>query len=163
MKPVYALYASPELAQRAVDALRRAGIADGDIAILSSEPLEEHEFGQRDRATWMSEIAIMGGAVGLLTAYLLTSLSQRAWPLNTGGMPIVSHWANMVPYFELTMLGIVLATFVTLLITARLPGRVGEPYDPEIANGKILIGVTTPPDATRSELERVLRDVLPGI
>ncbi len=163
MKPVYALYASPELAQRAVDALRRAGISDGDMTILSSEPLEEHEFGQRDRATWMPEIAVLGGAVGLITAYLLTSLTQQAWPLETGGMPIVSHWANMVPYFELTMLGVVLATFATLLITARLPGRVGELYDPEIANGKILVGVANPTDATRSELDRVLRDVLPGI
>jgi len=144
MNGIYALYSSAESAQRAVDGLRAAGIPDRNIAILSSEPMEEHEFGQRDRATWMPWIAGMGAAAGLVCGYFLTSVTQQLWPINTGGMPIVSNWTNLIVMFELTMLGAVLATVMTLLVSARIPGRRPEFYDPEISGGKILIGVANP-------------------
>src|SRR5262245_11672283 len=120
MKAVYGLYSTPEAAQRAVDGLRSKGIAESKITILSSEPLEEHEFGQRDRHTWMTWIAAGGGLIGFTTAYLLTYITQLLWPINTGGMPIVTNWSNMIILFELTMLGTVFATVITLLITARI-------------------------------------------
>ena len=163
MKAIYALYVRPDSAQRAVDALRATGFGEQEISIASSEPLEEFEFGQRDRDTWMPTIAVFGGAVGLTTAYLLTSLSQLSWPLNTGGMPIVSLYANMVPLFELTMLGAVLATVATLVVTARL-GRKGVGlYDPEVSEGKILIGVRNPPDDTIADLEQAFGNAGVGV
>jgi hypothetical protein len=147
MKAVYALYWTPESAQKAVNALKAAGIAEDRIAVQSSEPLEEYEFGQRDRATWMPWIAVCGGVIGMVAAYLLTSVTQQSWPIDTGGMPIVTSWPNLIVIFELTMLGAVLATVLTLLVSARLPGKRPQLYDPEIANGKILIGVANPQDA----------------
>ena len=57
MSAVYALYSTPDAAQRAVNGLRAAGIGDDRITILSSEPIEEHEFAHRDKATWMGWIA----------------------------------------------------------------------------------------------------------
>ena len=146
MKAVYGLYWTPEAAQKAVNALRAAGIAEGQIAVLSSEPHEEYEFAQRDRSTWMPWIAGCGGLIGMGTAYLLTSLTQQSWPIDTGGMPIVTNWSNLIVIFELTMLGVVCATVLTLLTSAGLPGKRPRFYDPEIANGKILIGVEDPQD-----------------
>ena len=32
-----------------------------------------------------------------------------------------------------------------------------ELYDPEVSNGKILIGVAHPPESSRAEIERALR------
>jgi hypothetical protein len=156
MRAIYALYSNPEAAQQAVNALRAAGIGDPRITILSSEPLEEYEFGQRDRHTLMPWLAGLGAACGLLTGYLLTSVTQNLWPINTGGMPIVTGWTNLIVIFELTMLGAVLTTVVTLLVTAKLPRRRPELYDPEISEGKILIGVTDPPAANVAALERTL-------
>jgi hypothetical protein len=155
MKAVYALYSHPEAAQRAFDSLKQAGIPDGKITVMSAEPLEEYEFGRKDSRTWMTWIAALGGIIGLTTGYLLTSLTQQAWPINTGGMPIVSNWTNMIIIFELTMLGAVFASVITLLVTARIPGRQSVLYDPEISNGKILIGVDNPSDA--AAVERALR------
>ena len=37
-------------------------------------------------------------------AVLLTTGTELAWPLNTGGMPIVAWWPNLVIIFEMTML-----------------------------------------------------------
>ena len=157
MTAVYALYSSPESAQQAVDALRAAGIADHAMTILSSEPLEEYEFGHRDRSTWMPQAAVLGGAVGLAAAYLLLALMQEAWPLNTGGMPIVSLYANMVPLFELTMLGAVLATVSWFLVSARLGRRRPPICDPEVSHGKILVGVVNPLPGAVADVERALR------
>src|SRR4051812_2068214 len=157
MKAIYGLYASPLDAQRAVDALRKSGLKDREITVLSTEPLEEYEFAQRDRESWMTWIAGLGGLIGLTTGYLLTSVTQKLWAINTGGMPIVTNWTNLIVIFELTMLGGVFASVITLLITARIPGRPVVPYDPAISDGKILIGVANPRNESIGSLEKALR------
>jgi hypothetical protein len=79
-----------------------------------------------------------------------------AYPSITGGMPLVSPWPTAIVTYELTMFGAVMTTVITLLITARLGRRRPAPYDPEISNGKILIGALDPSDAERADLERRL-------
>ena len=151
MSAVYALYASPDAAQRAVDQLHAAGVGDGRITIVSGEPYEEHAFAHRDKATWMWHIAAAGGLVGLTVATWLTRMTELAWPLPTGNMPIVAWWPNLIVMFELTMLGGILAAVITLLVTARLPSRRTALYDPEVMDGKILVGVENPADAAAVE------------
>ena len=41
-------------------------------------------------------------------------------------MPIVAWWPNLIIIFELTMLGAILATVVTLFVTALLPSAGGS-------------------------------------
>ncbi|MDH4066195.1 MAG: DUF3341 domain-containing protein [Acidobacteriota bacterium] len=161
MKGVYALYTGPDAAQQAVDALRGLGIANRDIVVMSSEPFEEYEFSRRDEATWLHWIAGAGGVAGLAGGYLLTSMTQRAWPLPTSGMPIVSTWPNTIIVFEMTMLGAILATVVALLITASLPGRLSRLYDPAVTQGYILVGVDRPDDSLAGRLDEALSGV-PG-
>lgn len=144
MTAIYGLYDDPDVAQRAVDGLRAAGAPDAGIVVMSSEPFEEHAFGQRDHATWMPWIALLGGVIGGGLGHWLTSASQRAWPIVTSGMPIVAPWPNLIVIFEMTMLGAIVASVVTLLVTARLPGRLPRLYDPEVSNGYILVGMQRP-------------------
>ena len=146
MSAIYGLYPTPQAAQRAVDGLRAAGIGDARITIMSSEPFEEHEFAQHDRATWMGWIALGGAILGLAVATWLTRMTELAWPLPTGNMPIVAWWPNLIVMFELTMLGGILAAVATLLVTASLPRRRPVFYDPAVAEGRILVGVDNPPD-----------------
>jgi len=141
---IYALYQDPESAQRAVDNLRAAGVANADIQVMSSEPFEEYEFSHRDAATWMHWIAGVGGAAGLGVGYWLTSTTQQMWPIKTSGMPIVSNWPNLIVIFELTMLGAILATVLTLFVTAKLPRPLPVLYDSEVSNGYILVGMQQP-------------------
>ncbi len=157
MKAVYALYADPDSAQLAVDSLRREGVAERSITVISSEPFEEYEFSRRDKPTWIFWLATAGGAVGLILAYLLASTTQRLWPLVTGGMPIVAMWPNLIIMFELTMLGAIIMTVITLLITARLPTTRSKLYDPEVSSGKILVGVENAPDDSIEKLKQTLR------
>ncbi len=153
---VYALFPDPDSAQLAVQNLRAAGVPDGDITVISSEPFEEFEFSHRDKPTWIFWIAAAGGALGLCFGYFLTSMTERAWPLPTGGMPIVALWPNLVIIFELTMLFAILATVGALLITAKLPRRRPALYDPQVSDGLILVGLENPRNVSREELERAL-------
>jgi len=121
---------------RAVDALRAAGVANRDILVMSSEPFEEYEFSHRDKATWLHWIAGAGGASGFTVGYFLTSITEQLWPIKTSGMPIVAGWPNAVVIFELTMLGAILATVITLFITAKLPNRGPRLYDPEVSDAE---------------------------
>jgi hypothetical protein len=156
MKAVYGLYSGPIAAQSAFEHLKSAGVDERHIVVLSSEPHEEYPFAQGDHKSWMTWIAAAGGFIGMATGYLLTSITQKIWEIDTGGMPIVTNWTNIIVIFELTMLGVVFASVITLLITARLPGKIPEIYDSEIADGKILIGVSNVWGGA-ADIERALR------
>ena len=151
MSAIYGLYSDPGVAQRAVDNLRAAGVLEADITVISSEPFEHYEFGHRDAKSAMPWIAAAAGLFGLVTTYYLLGASQMSWPLRTSGMPIVPLWTNLIIIFEMTMLSAIIATVITLLITAGLPSRGGGLYDPEVSDGYILVGVENPSDAARLE------------
>lgn len=158
---LYGLYSTPQAAQRAVDALRDAGVDERKLAVLSSEPFDEYPFGQPDAETPMPWLAVLGGVLGGVSGYLLAAWTQQAHPIPTGGMPIVTLWADGIITYEMTMLGAILATAVTLLASTRLPHWKPSLYDPEVSEGKILIGVVNPSESAaggRAEIERRLLD-----
>ncbi len=142
MKAVYGLYPDGASAQQAVDGLRAAGVADRQITVLSSQPMEEYEFGQMDKQSRMWWIACGGALVGMVSALGLAYITEMWWPINVGGLPYWAWWPNLIITFELTMLGAIIATVATLIVTAFL-GQ-GTLYDPEVSDGKILVGVENP-------------------
>ena len=157
MSAVYGLYPDGQSAQQAVNRLRSAGIIERDITVLSAYPMEEFEFGQMDKATWMWWFACLGGLIGMSAGYGLAWISEVSWEINTGGLPVFAWWPNLIIMFELTMLGAIIATVVTLVVSALLPGRGGTLYDPEVTtDGKILVGVENPPEGSVPDLERSL-------
>ena len=155
MKAVYGLYADGQSAQQAFNRVRAAGFADRQITVLSAQPMEDYEFGQRDKATWMWWIACGGGLVGMATAFGLAWLTETSWPINVGALPTFAWWPNLIIVFELTMLGAIVATVTTLVVTAGL-GRSSTLYDAEVSDGKILVGVENPPDGAVGALETAL-------
>jgi hypothetical protein len=155
VKAIYALYPDGHSAQLAVSRLHAAGVANRDITIQSAQPMEDFEFGHRDKATLMWWIACGGGLIGMASALGLAWLTEVSWPIDVGGLPIFAWWPNLIITFELTMLGAILATVITLVITARL-GRGSTIYDPEVSDGKILVGVANPAESTLADLESAL-------
>jgi Protein of unknown function (DUF3341) len=155
MRAIYGLYPDGQSAQQAVNRLRAAGLSDRHITICSSQPMEDYEFGQADRKTWMWWIACGGALAGLSAATGLSWLTETSWPIDVGGLPTFAWWPNLIIMFELTMLGAILATVATLVVTARL-GRGGRLYDPEVSDGKVLVGVEQPSLGTAQDIEAAL-------
>jgi hypothetical protein len=160
MKVLYALYADPETAQRAVDALQAASAElrfdPEQIVIVSGEPHEGYDFADSHITSHPYRWAVFGAALGGTCGYLLTTLTQKAYPIVTGGMSITPGWTNGIIVYEMTMLGAILTTLFTLLCGARLPNFKEVIKDPEIWLGKILVGVADPPEGCGPELERYL-------
>src|SRR2546422_3711873 len=124
MEPaVYGLFSDPHAAQGAFEALRDSaaelGFEARHIISISSEPFDEFEFGARESKTPMPWLAALGGLAGAASGFGLTALTQEAYPLPTGGMPIVAHWTNAIIIYEMAMLGAVLAILLALLAGAR--------------------------------------------
>ena len=154
---IYGLFPGPHAAERAVNGLRDAGISSERIAVISPEPFEEFSFAHTDNATFMPWIAVFGGVVGGSCGFLIAWYSQAARGLVTGGMPILAPWPTGLVTYELTMMGAVLATVFALLIGTRLPSWKPRLYDPEVSDGKVLIGVLNPSESALSDLETLLR------
>jgi len=158
MKAIYGLFPDPDSAQCAVDELRRTGVDDASITVITSQPFEEYEFSRRDKRTWLFWIASGGGVLGLGAGLILAYVTETLWPIVTGGMPIFAWWPNIIVLFELTMLGAIIATVLSLLITTELPTKKVKLYDPAVSQGKILVAVEEPPDDALPRLQRVLRE-----
>jgi hypothetical protein len=160
MKALYGLYSDAAGAQRAVDSLRAATselkFDAQQIIIVSGEPHEGYEFTDSHVTSSPYRWAALGAAVGGTTGYLLTTLSQKSYPIHTGGMSLTPGWTNGIIIYEMIMLGAILTTLVVLLVGAGLPNFKGELTDPEVGKGKILVGVVDPPESSRQELERRL-------
>lgn len=156
MSAVYGLYADGDAAQRAINGLRAAGLGPDEITVITGEPLEDHEFFERDKATWMWYVASFGGLFGMLGGAWLTRMTELAWPLQTGNMPIVAWWPNLIVVFEMTMLGAILSAVATLIVTAGLMRRGAPLYDPAVTDGKILVGVQNPTATNLPVLEKAL-------
>jgi hypothetical protein len=157
LSAIYGLFPDPDSAERGMNALRSAGVNRDSIVVMSDEPFEEYSFGHAEPSVAMPWLAVLGGLSGGTGGFLLARWTQVAYPIVTGGMPIVAPFPTAIVTYELTMLGAVLTTAVTLLITAKIPKWKQELYDPEVSNGKILIGIVDPSDEARVDLENRLR------
>jgi len=135
--------------------LQAAGVAPEDITVLTAYPMEWFAFFRRDAQSRMWWIACLGGLIGLASASALLWVAETSWPMNVGGLPVFAWWPNLIIMFELTMLGAILATVVTLAVTARL-GRRTRLYDPAVADGQILVGVEHPSNELLPAVTRAL-------
>jgi hypothetical protein len=161
MKSIYALYPTGDAAQRAVNSLRAAGYDDTEITVISAAPMEEYEFSHIGRQSYQWYIACGGALLGFLFSTWLTRFTERDWPIDVGNMPIVAWYPNLIVIFELTMLGAIVATVINLIVSAGLGRRVPKLYDPEVTNGKILVGIATPREESGADVEGALLAV-PG-
>src|SRR2546428_7683545 len=145
---VYGLFSDPHAAQGAFEALRDSaaelGLEARHIISISSEPFDEFEFGARESKTPMPWLAALGGLVGAAGGFGLTALTQEAYPLPTGGMPIVAHWTNAIIIYEMAMLGAVLAILLALLAGAPLADPPTPLFHPAVSYGTTLICVIRP-------------------
>ncbi len=110
---VLAIFAEPGDAARAVRALRAAGfVVDAATPAPFPELLDALGRG-RSR---IGAITLPGAAVGLLAGVALTVGTSLAWPLVTGGKPIVSWPPFVIVTFEVTVLVGSLVNLVAVVV-----------------------------------------------
>src|SRR5207237_2945479 len=90
---------------------------------------------------------LVGGILGCISGFAFPIYTVLAWPLITGGKPIVSMPPFVVIAFELTILFAALSTLLGFLLLSGLPRiRKALPYDPRFSEDRWGVLVTTGKD-----------------
>jgi hypothetical protein len=142
---------------RALDALRAADFAGRDLKVLTDTPYPEGAFGEEPEQHRLYVFPFVGAACGFAVGLLLTIGTQLAYPLVTGGKPILSIPPMVHVMYEGTMLGAILFTIIGIIFESRLPDLGAAPYDPRISEGYLGVLVTRA-DGRQDAAARALRE-----
>jgi Protein of unknown function (DUF3341) len=148
---VLAMFAEPARAAACVRELKKRGVTDVRVSMPAAFP-EILEAQGRPRSP-LGRVTLSAAALGTLGGFALCIGTSLAWPLVTGGKPIVSMPPYVIVGFELSVLvGAVinLAALTVLAHYGRKRRRI--PVDLPFSVDRIGIFVTDP------ALEPVLRE-----
>ncbi len=136
-RPILGLFTDANYAAEAGEGLRRAGFSQADYDFLTGAPYPEGAFGEREEHHRLYIFPFVGALLGLTSGILLTSMTQMAYPLVTGGKPILSLPPMAIVTYEGTMLGAILFTVLGIIFESRLPNMKTGLYDNRITEGYI--------------------------
>ncbi|MFQ6029873.1 MAG: quinol:electron acceptor oxidoreductase subunit ActD [Dehalococcoidia bacterium] len=142
-RPILGLFDNANAAADAGDALRQSGVANDDLDFLTDSPYPEGAFGEREEPHRLYIFPFIGALLGLTSGILLTSMTQVAYPMVTGGKPILSLPPMAVVCYEGTMLGAIIFTVLGIIFESRLPKLKAGLYDTRITEGFIGVLVNT--------------------
>ncbi len=121
----------------AIEQLRKQGIPDAKITVMSGVPYKHEMLGRPKPRNRMGLVALLGAVLGISLATFLTVGIFLLYELIVGGQPIIPVPPSLIVYFEGTMLGTMWTTFFGMVIIDRFPVYKPQPYDPRITEGHI--------------------------
>ena len=147
-RSVLGLYTDEDAAADALDNLRDAGFGDGEYEILTGTPYPEGTFGEAEPKHNLYRWPLIGAICGFTIALLITAGTSIAYPLTTGGKPILSIPPMAIIMYEGSMLGAIIFTVIGIIFESRLPRIFMGAYSEKITEGHIGVTVTTTEDKT---------------
>lgn len=149
---VAAAFEEPAAAARAIGALREAGFRV-TAAMPAAFPEVIAALGKPRSA--VDVVTLPGALVGLVAGALLTVGTSLAWPVVTGGKPIVSLPPFVIIIFEVTVLVGSLANLLAVSVGSYRGAR-GDAFPREAGVPAGRVGVFAAGEG-RAEAERILR------
>lgn len=147
-----ASFAAPGRAAEAVRALHEAGYRD--VRVATPAPFPELVAAIGKPVSHVGWFTLPGALFGLLCGVALTAGTSLAWPLVTGGKPIVSWPPFVIVIFEVTVLIGSLVNLVAVAVGVWHGGRAGSFPAHDRFNGE-LVGLFVPGGGP--EVERILQ------
>lgn len=144
MTRMHAVFGSPYDVRAALERLESDGFTRADIEIRSSAPLDHDVFPESHSVhSRMPLMATLGAFLGGTAFFLMVKLTSEAYPLPTGGMPLVPLPPAGVITFEGVAIGAILCTVGTVLYECGLPGlrKKAGPLDHRLADDHVLVSV----------------------
>ena len=142
-RSVLGLYTEEDAAADALDNLRDAGFEENEYEILTGTPYPEGTFGEAEPHHNLYRWPLIGAACGFTGGLIITAGTQMAYPLITGGKPILSIPTMAIIMYEGTMLGAIIFTIIGIIFESRLPRLFMGAYSEKITEGHIGVTVTT--------------------
>jgi Alternative complex III, ActD subunit len=131
-----AVFAEPSHAAEAIRALRAARHADIRVAAPAPYPAVIEALG-RPRSR-LDHVTLSGASIGVTAGFALCIGTAVAWPLMTGGKPIVSIPPFVIIAFEVAVLiGATVNLFALLVSAFRARRRRPVPHDPRFSADRV--------------------------
>jgi molybdopterin-containing oxidoreductase family membrane subunit len=162
---VVGVFAHVDATVRALEELQAKGYHD--VEVYSPAPLHEiEEVLERNRpVSGVRLFTLLGGLVGIASAFIITIWTSAKWGLVTGGKYLQFTQAGMIgsslpPFFiiafELMVLFGGVATLIGLVVLAGLPRfRRSAAFDPRFTDDRFGVAVHCPPDR-RGSVRQIL-------
>ena len=157
-KTLLALFADIDPAVQAIDKLREQGVKDDELNVISGIPLTEAMLGRPRIWSNVPRLAIGGALAGMMLGILLAFIVPNLYPIQVGRQALVAGAPTVVVLFEMTMLGMLVSTFLGVFLDSSFPSYRPKEYIEEISDGKIAILFTIP-----EEIEPQVSSVLSAI
>jgi hypothetical protein len=141
-RSILGLFKEVDEAVEAADKLKENGI--DDFEVLTGSPYPEGAFGEKVSNHRLYVWPLVGAALGFSIAILVTAGTQLAYPVVTGGKPILALPPMFIISYEGTMLGAILSTIIGVIFESRLPRAKLGLYDTRITEGYIGLSVVVP-------------------
>jgi len=121
----------------ALSALRNLGIPERHISVISGIPYSEKVLGRPLNWTNIGWIGLAGALAGFGAGAALSFGTPLLYPIRVGGTPYLPIPTSLVVLFELTMLGLLISTFIGVFIETLSPSFGPKGYSRKISDGYI--------------------------
>lgn len=141
-----AVFPDLEPAANAIEHLRSIGVHDDCMNVISGIPVTEAMLGRPAQWTNVPRIAAGGAALGFGAGFFLAFITPYIYPypIQVSTQAFIPGPPTVVVLFELTMLGMLLSTFIGVFLDSMFPNYRPMKYVPEVSDGKIAILVECP-------------------
>jgi hypothetical protein len=141
-----AIFEHIDPAAEGIEKLHSLGFGDDQITVISGIPVTERLLGRPNQKTYVPRIALAGAGLGLLFGLFLNWGTPTLYTLHVGGQPVTPIPPGIILVFEMTMLGLMLSTFIGMIINSNFPTYSPKYYVPEISDGKIAVLLSCKPE-----------------
>ncbi len=133
----------------AIDQLRALGLTNDHMNVIAGVPVTEAMLGRPAQWTNVPRIAAGGALLGFLGGAFLTFVTPYLYPqpIQVGTQAFIPGPPTVVLLFELTMLGMLLSTFLGVFLDSYFPNYRPMEYVKEVSDGKIAIFFICPKDS----------------
>jgi hypothetical protein len=134
-----ALFENIDPAADGIEKLHELGFHHDQITVISGVPVAERLLGRPLQKTYVPRIAMGGAALGFLFGIFLNWGTPGLYTVQVGGQPVVAIPPGIIIVFEMTMLFLMLSTFIGLILNSNFPTYSPKYYVPEVSDGKIAV------------------------
>lgn len=132
-----ALFEDIDPAAEAIDKLHEMGVTDDRLNVISGVPFSHKMLGRPHPWTNVTRLALGGAVIGFFVGLFFNFGTPLLYTVRVGGQYITPVPPGLIIVFEMTMLFVLLSTFLGVFLDSFFPNYRPMEYVPQISDGKI--------------------------